>query len=76
MLRQRRRQSDQDRVGLAQLVVFGRRPQPALLDELPQLRVGDVLDVALAAVELCHTLGADVDEQDGAPRVGEDLGER
>ena len=76
LLRERRRQRDQDRVGLAQLVVVGRGAQAALVDELLQLRAGDVLDVALAAVQLRDALGADVDEQDGAPGVGEDLGER
>ena len=76
LLRERRRQRDQDRVGLAQLVVVGRRAQAALLDELLQLLARDVLDVALAAVQLRDALGADVDEQHRAPGVGEDLGER
>ena len=76
LLRERRRQRDQDRVGLAQLVVVGRRAQAALVDELLQLLARDVLDVALAAVQLRDALGADVDEQHRAPGVGEDLGER
>ena len=47
-LRERRRQRDQDRVGVAQLVVVGRRAQAALVDERRELSRRDVLDVALA----------------------------
>ena len=75
LLGERGRQSDQDRVRLAQLVVVGRRAQASLVDQLLQLGAGDVLDVALAPVQLRDALGADVDQQDRASGVGEDLGE-
>ena len=50
--RERRRQRDEDRVGALQLVVVGGRAQQAGVDVLLQLLGRDVLDVALAAVQL------------------------
>ena len=46
------------------------------MDVRLQLAGGDVLDVALAAVERVDDLRLDVDEGDGPARVREDLRER
>ena len=75
LLRERCRQRDQDRVGVAQLVVVGRRAQPVVVHEPLQRLGGDVLDVALATVEHRHPLGVAVDEKHAAARLGEHLGE-
>ena len=53
LLRERRRQGDQDRVGVAQHVVVGRRARGARSSTSCAERLGrDVLDVALAAAKL------------------------
>ena len=75
LLGERRRQRDQDRVGLLEDVVVGCRVEPALVDEPPEQLGGDVLDVALAAEDLLDPALADVDQDDAATGVGEDLGE-
>ena len=59
-----------------QLVVVGGRAQQAGVDVLLQLLGRDVLDVALAAVQLRDAVGLDVHEHDGVARVGEDVCER
>ena len=69
--RERRRERDEDRVGLAQLVVVGRRGDEPGLDERLQHLGRDVLDVALAGVQLRDALGVDVDEQHALAGVGE-----
>ena len=66
---------DQDGVGTAQLVVVGRRREAPVGDVSFERLRGHVFDVALAAVELGHPLGLDVDEHDRLPRLGEDVGE-
>ena len=73
---QRRRERDEDRVGVAQLVVVGRRGDEAGLDERPQNLRRDVLDVALPGVELRDAIGVDVDEQHGGAGIGEGASER
>ena len=44
MLGQRRRDADQDRVGVAQLALVGRAGQPAVIDQALEVGGGDVLD--------------------------------
>ena len=56
--------------------VVGRRGDRARLDERLQLLRGDVLDVALAAVDRVDDLVDDVDEDDLLAGLGEGLGER
>ena len=51
LLRQRRGEGDDDRVGVAKRVVVGRRRDAALGDERAELLGRHVLDVALAAVD-------------------------
>jgi hypothetical protein len=69
-------ESDQDRVGLVQRVVVRGRAEAARIDVRLQNLGGDVLDVALAPVELLDAVRLDVHEHDGVARVGEDLRER
>ena len=76
LARERRRQRDQDRIGLAKDVVVARRGGQAALDELPEHLRRNVLDVALAAVQLVDPVLDDVHEHDAAPGVGEHLRER
>ena len=76
LLRERCRERDEDRVGLAHLVVVGRRGDEALLDERPEHLGRDVLDVALARVEHGDAVGVDVDEQHALAGVGEHARER
>jgi hypothetical protein len=76
LLRERRRQRDQDRVRLGELSVVERRRDPARVDVRLQGRAGDVLDVALADVQRLDELGHRVDEQHPAARVRERLRER
>ena len=59
-----------------ELVVVGRRAEPVVVDEPLQRLGGNVLDVALAAVQHRHALGVAVDEEHAAARLGEHLGER
>ena len=75
LLGERRRQRDQDRVGLREDVVVGCRVEPALVDEPPEQLRWHVLDVALTAEDLLDPVLADVDQDNAATRVGEDLGE-
>ena len=74
--RQRRRKRDEDGVGVAQLVVVRRRGDEAVFDERLQHVRRDVLDVALAGVELRDAVGVHVDEQHGLAGVGEGARER
>ena len=76
LLRERRRQRDQDRVSIAQLVVVGGRTQEVSVDEALQHLRRDVLDVALAPVQLRNTSGVALDEEHAAARLGEHLGKR
>ena len=76
LARERRGEGDEDRVRVAELVVVGRRRDEALVDERLQDVRGDVLDVALARVELGDASWIDVDEQDALARVGEGACER
>jgi hypothetical protein len=71
-----RRQGDQDRLDLAQDVVVARGRDQAGLDELPERVRRDVLDVALAAVQLVDAVLDDVDEHDPPSCICEDLRER
>jgi hypothetical protein len=73
---ERRRESDQDRVGVAQVVVVARRLQTTGVDKLSHRLRGHVVDIALAAVEHLHTLGHRLDEQDRVACLAEDLGKR
>ena len=76
LARERRRERDEDRVGVAQLVVVGRRgDEPGLDERLEHLR-RDVLDVALAGVQLRDAVGVDVDEQHALAGIGEGASER
>ena len=61
---------------LAQLVVVGRRGDEACVDERLQHLRRDVLDVALAGVQLRDARGVDVDEQHALAGVGERACER
>jgi hypothetical protein len=71
----RRRQRDEDRIGLAEGVVVGGRAHQARVDVALQRLGGDVADVALAAVELFDTVGLNVDEDDGVARFRKHVGE-
>ena len=73
---ERGRECDQDRVGVAEDVVVGRRGERAVADEPCEHVARDVLDVALAGVDLRNTFGDDVDEHDRASGLGEHLRER
>jgi hypothetical protein len=75
LLRERRRQRDEDRVALAELVVVGRRAHAVVADEPAERLRRHVLDVALAAVQALDAVGVDVDEQDVVARLGEHLGQ-
>ena len=74
--RQRRRQGDQDRLRLPQLLVVGRRRDPARLDVGREPFRGHVLDVAVAVVEGFHQLGDDVDDEHAPARIGKCLRQR
>ena len=76
LARERRRHRDHDRVALGDLGVVGRRAELSAVDERREALGGDVLDVALAAVQLLDELGHDVDDEDGAARLGERRGVR
>ena len=76
LLRQRRRESDQDRVGLPELLVVEGRGDPAVRDERLERFGGDVLDVASPGVDPLDDLGDDVDEQDALPGICEGLCKR
>ena len=76
LLRERRRERNQNRVGVAQLVVVGRGVQSTLVHEALEGLGRHVLDIALAAVQFLHTLGVPVDEQHRAARLREHLRER
>ena len=75
LLRERRRQRDQDRVRVAEHVVVRRGGEAAVADEAPEELRRDVLDVALATVQLVDPRGVDLDEDDRAPGLREDLRE-
>jgi hypothetical protein len=76
LLRERRRQRDQDRVGVSELVVIGRGPDAALAHEWRELGRGNIGDVALAAVEGGDQVGGDVDQEHRPSGGGERLRER
>ena len=75
LLRQGRRQRDQDRVRLRDRVVVGRRRQPCL-QQLLQLLGGHVLDVALAAHQLVDAGLDHIDQHGRAAGLDEHLRER
>ena len=54
----------------------GRRLEPAARERLPQLRVGDVLDVRVTGVEAVHHALADVEAEDAVARLGQLHGQR
>ncbi len=76
LLRQRRRERDQDRVGVAELVVVRRRADPPLLDERRERLGRDVLDVARALVDPVDDALLDVDQDDVVAGLCEDLRQR
>jgi hypothetical protein len=76
LARERRRQRDQDRRGVSQLVVVRRRREAAVADEPLELRVRNVLDVAVASVERVDDALHDVDEEHLAPGFRERVRER
>ena len=76
LAREGRRERDENRVRLAQLVVVRRRGDEACVDERLQHLGGDVLDVALARVQLFDASGIDVHEQHLLAGVGERACER
>ena len=63
LLREGRRDGDEDRVGVGELVEVRGRAKPAL-DELREHFRRDVLDVTLAAVQPRDEVRLDVEEQD------------
>ncbi len=73
LLRERRREGDEDRVRVAQDVVVGRRGEAALGDEIRKCLGRDVLDVAVAAPQALDALPVDVDEHDSPAGLGEHL---
>ena len=73
---QRGRDGDDDRVGLANGVVVGRRAQRSSLDERRDGLARDVLDIALASLDPFDLGDVDVDQHGCHPGLGEDLGER
>jgi hypothetical protein len=70
------RERDENRVGLAELVVIGRRRDEAVVDERLQHIGRHVLDVALAGVQLGDALRVDVHEEHALARLGEGSRER
>ena len=74
--RERRRQRDEDRLGLLQRVVVGGDLDRPRLDVTPQVVRVDVPDVALASPDGVDLLGIRLDEHDAVACLGEDLGER
>ena len=64
------------RLAFGDLGVVGRRAELSAGDERLETLRGDILDVALAAVQLRDELGYDVDDEDGAARLGERRGVR
>ena len=72
--RERRRHRDHDRLGVCDDgEIGGRRDRPGLDERLQPLR-GDVLDVALAAVDRVDDVLDDVDEHDALAGLCEGLG--
>src|SRR5262249_7670437 len=63
---ERRREGDQERVGLAPRVVVAGGGEAPGVDQLAERLRGDVLDVALAAVELLDPRRLRLDEHDRA----------
>ena len=76
LLRQRRRQRDQDRVGVGDRVVIGGRCDETRIDVLLQLLRRNVPDMAFAAVQRSDRALLDVDEEDVLAGVREHVGER
>ena len=76
LLRQRRRECDEDRLRIANHLIVERGADATGVHVRLQLLRRDVLDVALAAVERLDDAGLDVDEDDGATGVRKDLCER
>ena len=74
--RERGRQRDQHGVRVLRLLVVSGRDHEALVDERSEPLGGDVLDVALAAVERVDHVRLDVDEEHSLARLGERRGER
>ena len=70
MLRQGRRHADQDGIGLIQTVEIGGRLEASLFQDLRHLLGRDVLDVALAPVEMRDVGCIDVETQHLEPRLG------
>ena len=77
LLRERRRQRDQDRVGVAQLVVVGRRAQPLAVDEPLQRPRRERPRCSSRRGSACATRSASRSTSStDAARLGEHLGER
>ena len=70
---ERRGDADDDRVGFRQPGEVGGRLELLLGEILLQLGRGDVLDIALAAVEHRHLAGVDVEAEDPEALVDEGL---
>ncbi len=70
LARERRRERNENRLGLLQLLVLHGRPDEALVDERPEALALDVRDVALATVQRVDDRLHDVDEEHAAPRFG------
>ena len=68
---ERGRERDEDRLGVLQLLVVGRRPYEVPVDERLEALALDVLDVALASIQRVDDRLDDVDEEHAAPRFGE-----
>ncbi len=73
---ERRRQGDEDGIHLLQRVVVGRGGDSIGIHELLQLARGNVVDVALPAVDAVDDVLIDVDQNDRLARVGEHPRER
>jgi hypothetical protein len=64
--RQRRRESDEDRVGLSELLVVEGRGDPAVRDERLERFGGEVMGMASPGVDPLDDLGDRVHEQDAS----------
>ena len=76
LLRQRRRERDQDRACALELVVVRRRGNASGRDVLGKRFGRYVLDVAPAGVDPVDELGDHVDDERASARFGEGLGQR
>ena len=76
MLGERRRHADEDRIGLAQPIEIGGRRKFSGVHRRLDRRIGNMLDLALAGVELADPLGVNVEADhretglDGGQRQG------